>query len=74
MSDRVLSVLAAGEEAVTELPMPAIAYFIIAFGLFVVALAVTWSFRNTHHKVPRPTPHPEPRTAGQSVERDGSQH
>ncbi len=32
--------------------MPPIAYFLIAFGLFVVALAVTWTFRNTHHKVP----------------------
>ncbi|MEO7753445.1 MAG: hypothetical protein ABIS35_08540 [Terracoccus sp.] len=73
MSDRVLSVIAAGEEAVTELPMPAIAYFIIAFGLFVVALAVTWSFRNTHHKVPRPTLHQEPDSAGQAVERDRSQ-
>ncbi len=74
MSDRVLSVLTAGEEAVTELPMPPIAYFLIAFGLFVVALAVTWTFRNTHHKVPRPTMHPEPGSTGQSVERDGSQH
>ena len=32
--------------------MPVIAYFFIAFALFLVALGVTWSFRNTAYKVP----------------------
>jgi hypothetical protein len=52
MSDRVLTLVAQGEEATRELPMPAVVYFLITFALFVVALGVTWSFRNTAHKVP----------------------
>ncbi len=51
MSDRVLTAVLAAEEATRELPMAPIAYFIIAFSLFLLALAVTWSFRNTAHKV-----------------------
>jgi hypothetical protein len=51
MSDRVLALAAETEEATRELPMPVIAYFIIAFTLFLVALGVTWSFRNTAYKV-----------------------
>ena len=52
MSDRVLTLAAQGEEATRELPMPFVMYFIITFALFLVALAVTWAFRNTAHKVP----------------------
>jgi hypothetical protein len=55
MSDRVLTLVAQGEEATRELPMPPIAYFIITFALFLVALGVTWSFRNTAHKIQAPT-------------------
>lgn len=55
MSDRVLTLVAQGEEATRELPMPPLAYLIITFALFLVALAVTWSFRNTAHKVPTST-------------------
>ncbi|HET7397970.1 MAG TPA: hypothetical protein VFJ94_05550 [Intrasporangium sp.] len=51
MSDRVLSAVPAAEEAVRELPMPPIAFFLIAFGLFTALLLVTWSFRNTAYKV-----------------------
>ncbi|GAA6527162.1 hypothetical protein [Intrasporangium sp. DVR] len=55
MSDRLLTLVAQGEEATRELPMSPIVYFLIAFGLFLVALGVTWSFRNTAHKVPLST-------------------
>jgi hypothetical protein len=51
MSDRVLALVTEGEEAARELPMPVIAYFFITFSLFLLALAVTWSFRNTAYKV-----------------------
>ena len=51
MSDRVLALVTEGEEAARELPMPVIAYFFITFALFLVALGVTWSFRNTAYKV-----------------------
>lgn len=45
---------AESEEALRELPMPAIAFFIIVFVLFLMALGVTWSFRNTAYKVQAP--------------------
>ena len=51
MSDRVLALVAEGEGAARELPLPVIAYFLITFALFLVALGVTWSFRNTAYKV-----------------------
>ncbi len=54
MSDRVLNAVLASEEAARELPMAPILYFIIAFGLFLAALGVTWSFRNTGHKLQGP--------------------
>ena len=54
MSDRAVSLITQGEEAARELPMPVIAYFLITFALFLVALAVTWSFRNTAYKVQAP--------------------
>ena len=56
MSDRVLALVTEGEEAARELPMPVIAYFFITFALFLVALAVTWSFRNTAYKVQSAAP------------------
>ncbi|EWT03130.1 hypothetical protein N865_01530 [Intrasporangium oryzae NRRL B-24470] len=70
MSDRVLT-LAATEQAARELPMPVIAYFLVTFALFLVALAVTWSFRNTAYKIQAPRHHAEPH---QAIEHDGSQH
>ncbi|WP_207555718.1 hypothetical protein [Intrasporangium flavum] len=51
MSDRVLALAAESQEAVRELPMPVIAYFIIAFSVFLLLLGITWSFRNTAYKV-----------------------
>lgn len=54
MSDRVLSIALAAEEAKFELPMPVIAYFFITFALFLAALALLWSFRNTGHKLQAP--------------------
>lgn len=54
MSDRVLSAVLTAEEATRELPMSPIVYFLIAFGLFLVLLGVTWSFRNTAHKLQGP--------------------
>jgi len=57
MPDRVYALVTQGEEAARELPMPVIAYFIITFALFLVLLGVTWTFRNTGHKVqPRRQP------------------
>ena len=50
MSDRVLALVTEGQEAARELPMPVIAYFLITFALFLVALGITWSFRNTAYK------------------------
>lgn len=49
MSDRVLSLVAEGE-ATHALPMPVIVYFFITFALFLVALGVTWAFRNTGYR------------------------
>ena len=54
MSQRVSTLVAATEEATRELPMPVIAYFIIAFAVFVLLLGVTWSFRNTAAKLQAP--------------------
>jgi hypothetical protein len=34
--------------------MPDIAFFFVAFGLFLLALAITWSFRNTAYKLQAP--------------------
>jgi hypothetical protein len=71
MSDRVLSVVVAAEEATRELPMDPIAYFLIAFGLFVVALGVTWSFRNNAHKLQGPQ---HGAHGHHAIESDGSHH
>jgi hypothetical protein len=75
MSDRVLALVTEGEEAARELPLPVIAYFLITFALFLVALGVTWSFRNTAYKVqaPRPT-RPTEGTHGSSSGSDGAHH
>ncbi len=51
MSASVLPVLVRAEEARRELPMPPILFAAIAFGLFLAALGVLWSFRNTANKV-----------------------
>ncbi len=49
----LVSTLAAegGGEVHRELPMPAYAYGLIAFALFLLCLALTWSFRNTAAKI-----------------------
>jgi hypothetical protein len=75
MSDRVLALVAEGEGAARELPLPVIAYFLITFALFLVALAVTWSFRNTAYKVQAPRPaRPTEGAHGSSNGSDGAQH
>ena len=70
MSDRVLSVVLTAEEATRELPMQPITYFLIAFGLFLLLLGVTWSFRNTAYK------HQQPRSLDEheAIESDGTRH
>lgn len=72
MSDRVLTAVLAAEEATRELPMAPIAYFIIAFSLFLLLLAVTWSFRNTAHKVQHVQPDNQPWLGHSSFETDGT--
>jgi hypothetical protein len=70
MSDRVLNAVLAAEEATRELPMAPVVYFIIAFSLFVLLLGVTWSFRNTAHKLQGP----QHGSQHDSIESDGSHH
>ena len=72
MSDRVVALVTEGEEAARQLPMPVIAYFFITFALFLVALGVTWSFRNTAYKVQ--APHHGERTHGPASGSDGAHH
>jgi len=52
--------------------MPVIAYFFLTFALFLVALGVTWSFRNTAYKVQAPR-HGEG-THGPASGPDGAHH
>ena len=47
-----LVTVAAEAEVVRELPMPPVMFFVIVFALFLAALGVLWTFRNTAHKVP----------------------
>lgn len=54
MSASVLPILASAEEVHRQLPMPAWVFGAIAFALFLVALGVLWSFRNTAAKVGSP--------------------
>jgi hypothetical protein len=55
--------------------LPVIAYFLITFALFLVALGVTWSFRNTAYKVQAPRPaRPTEGTHGSSSGPDGTHH
>jgi hypothetical protein len=70
MSDRVLNAVVAAEEATRELPMAPVVYFIIAFSLFVLLLGVTWSFRNTAHKLQGP----QHGSHHEAIETDGSHH
>lgn len=72
MSDRVLTAVLAAEEATRELPMAPIVYFIIAFSLFLMLLALTWSFRNTAHKVQHQARDTQPWQAHSSFETDGT--
>ncbi len=54
MSASVLPALVRAEgaaEAHRELPMPPLAYGIIAMVLFILLLALLWSFRGTAYKV-----------------------
>jgi len=76
MSQRVNALVAATEEATRELPMPVIAYFIIAFLAFVVLLGITWSFRNTAAKVGQQhrAPGARPGSAEQARDTDGTSH
>ena len=75
MSDRVLALAAETQEATRELPMPVIAYFLIAFSVFLVLLGITWSFRNTAYKVQAPRPaRPTGGAHGSSSGPDGTHH
>lgn len=49
-----LTGLASAEEAPRALPMPAIAYGILAFVAFLIGLGVLWTFRNAAAKIPPP--------------------
>jgi hypothetical protein len=73
MSDRVLALVTEGQEAARDLPMPVIAYFLITFALFLVALGITWSFRNTAYKVQSPR-HGAQGTHGPASGTDGTHH
>ncbi|MDQ6897403.1 MAG: hypothetical protein M3171_12485 [Actinomycetota bacterium] len=58
MSASVLPVLVSGfasaEEAPRALPMPAIAFGVLAFVAFLIGLGVLWTFRNAAAKIPPP--------------------
>jgi hypothetical protein len=61
MSASVLPVLVSGvnglvsaEEPTRSLPMPPIAYGLLAFSAFLIALGVLWTFRNAAAKIPPP--------------------
>jgi hypothetical protein len=48
----VVTGLVSAEEQHRSLPMPPIAYGVIAFVAFLLGLGVLWTFRNTAAKVP----------------------
>jgi len=48
----VLTGLVSAEEQHRSLPMPPLAYGIIAFAAFLLGLGVLWTFRNTAAKIP----------------------
>lgn len=50
MSSAVLPFISSAEEAARELPLPPIAFFLIAFSLFLVLLGATWMFKGTAYK------------------------
>jgi hypothetical protein len=51
MSSSLPSLFVAAEEVHRELPMPAVAYGLIALASFAVLLGILWSFRGTAQKV-----------------------
>jgi len=51
-----VATLATAETVVRELPMPPLAFGVIAFGCFLVLLGVLWSFRNTAARYDKPDP------------------
>ncbi|HEY8306304.1 MAG TPA: hypothetical protein VIG79_06455 [Lapillicoccus sp.] len=48
----VLTGLVSAEEQHQSLPMPPLAYGLIAFAAFLLGLGVLWTFRNTAAKIP----------------------
>jgi hypothetical protein len=50
----VATLASAGTQKLRELPMPAWAFGVIAFGCFMVLLGVLWSFRHTAAKYDTP--------------------
>jgi hypothetical protein len=50
MSASVLPVLVHAEEAKRELPMPPILFGLLSFAVFLILLALLWSFRGTAYK------------------------
>lgn len=77
MSAPLLPLLAYAEEAHNELPMPPLVFALIAFGLFLFALGVLWSFRNTAAKIASKQPgssHPSGPSAGQGGQTGPGHH
>jgi hypothetical protein len=54
MSTSLLNLFAAAEEHHRDLPMPPLAFGLIALAGFFLALGVLWSFRGTANKIAAP--------------------
>jgi hypothetical protein len=60
MSASVLPVLVGGfvsAEETRSMPMPPVAFGLIAFCFFLLGLGVLWTFRNAANKIPPPGVH-----------------
>jgi hypothetical protein len=57
MSSSLGHVFAAAEQAHRELPMPPVAFGVLALVAFGLGLAVLWAFRGTANKVAGPPHH-----------------
>jgi len=49
--------IAAAEETTRELPMPPLAFGVLAFVAFLLLLGVLWAFRGTANKIAAGNPH-----------------
>ncbi len=57
MSSSLGHLFAAAEEAHRELPMPPVAFGVVALAAFGFGLVVLWAFRGTAHKIAGPQDH-----------------